>query len=181
MRLPRRLHRLPLFRSLVLAAVVGVGVVGATPAHAAAVKTIKTTIAFPGTDSGTWVGAGYGNWTETGESMAVARQTCPAGGPLDGTIFKFIDLKGNYTHFKASGPPVLFTETVPDNPATSAIVVQDYDIDLYLLDAKCKRIDVAGANAAVPRRSRRRKPARYAVIVYWDGHDANLPVTLEYS
>jgi len=165
-----------------VAALIGVGLVGAAPAHAASVKTIKTTIAFPGTDSGTWLGAGYGNWTETGESMAVARQTCPTGGPLDGTIFKFIDLKGNYTKFKASGPPVLFTQTVPANPATSAIVVQDYDIDLYLLDAKCKRIDVTGANqGGATEKQSTRKPARYAVIVYWDGHDANLPVTLEYS
>jgi hypothetical protein len=173
-----RILQLTPLRRVALIALLGLTVLGATPTHAApATKKQTSTIAFPGTDVGTWIGAGYGNWTQTEESMAVARQTCPTGGQFDGTVFRFFDLKGEYKKFIASGPPVLFNQGTPVGNFS------DYDLDLYLFDAKCNRIILTGSNAggAVEKQTTSRKPARYAVIVYWQGYQPNFPVTLEYS
>jgi hypothetical protein len=162
-------------RRVVLVALLGLAVLGATPAQAAP-KKLTSTVAFPAADVGTWIGAGYGNFLPV-EDVSAVRQTCPTGGDFDGTIFRFFDLKGDYKKFTASGPPVLFNQSTP------AGNFSDYDIDLYLFDAKCNRIVLTGANAggAVEKQTTSRKPARYAVIVYWQGYMPNMPITLEYS
>ena len=162
-------------RRIALVALLGLAVLGAAPAEAAP-KKLTSTIALPAADAGTWFGAGYGNFLPV-DDMSAARQTCPEAGDFDGLVFRFFDTKGNHTKFTASGPPVLFNQGTPVGNFS------DYDLDLYLFDAKCNRIVLTGANAggATEKQTTSRKPARYAVIVYWQGHTPNIPVTLEYS
>lgn len=163
-------------RLLAVALVATAALVMAPSAGASQVAKAESTIMVPLLDVGTWFGAGYGNWTQTGDDMAVARQTCPEPGDYDGYTWRFFDLKGEYTKFVAQGPKPAAGQVTPLG------TFHDYDIDLWLLDAKCNRIDVPNSNAGGGyEKQSTRKPARYAVIVYWYGHQVNLPVTLEYS
>lgn len=156
----------------VLAIVAAASVFNAPPAHA---KTMTGTIAVPLADFGTWTGAGYGNFLPVDDVSAV-RRSCPKAGEFDGLVYKWFDLKGGFTKFKASGPKVLFNQETPVGSFA------DYDLDLYLLDAKCKRIVVTGSNTGgATEKQSVKKPAAYAVIVYWQGHTPNIPVTLEFS
>ena len=159
---------------LVLVSVV-MSVAPATPARAAP-KKLTSTIMFPGSDVGTWFGAGYGNFIGTAkEDLSDVRQSCPTAGPYDGYIWRFFDLKGKYTRVTASGPKPLFEQNTP------VWVMHDYDIDLYLFDDKCKRVQGGTNGGGGIEKQRTKKPVSYAVVVYWDGHEPNLPVTLELS
>ena len=169
---------------ILLVAVLAAGLGLATPAQAAPEKYQKkltSTVMFPALDSGTWFGAGYGNWIGTAqEDLSAVRQACVGGkaGQFDGYIWRFFDLKGKYKKFLASGPKPLFAQDTPVG------VFHDYDIDIYFFDDKCKRIVMTGVNAGggIEKASTPdKKPASYAVIVYWYGHQPNLPLTLEFS
>ena len=168
------------FRRSILALTLVLGIFAAAPTSAAPSKTPKkfeSTIMVPLLDVGTWFGAGYGNWTQTGDDMAAVRQTCPTPGDYDGYTWRFFDLKGPHTQFLARGPEPLHTQDTPVG------IFHDYDIDLWLFDAKCNRIDIDGANAGggIEKMSSSKKPAHYAVIVYWYGVIPNIPITLEYG
>ena len=97
---------------------------------------------------------------------------CPDAGPADGSFYKFIDLKGDYTNLKLEGPARLVT----DPSGTTGI--GDYDLDIYVLDAKCK--DLNHSNTSYPtEKFDGKKPARYVVVHYYIGPHPNLPFTLQ--
>ena len=102
---------------------------------------------------------------------------CPEPGEHDGLTYAFFDLKGEFKHFKAYGPEHLFNE-----PSPAYHDANDYDIDMYAFDRKCKEITPSDANGpAGTERFETRRPARYVVIAYWSGIYKDLPVTLEVS
>lgn len=156
-------------------AVASVAGLASGPSASAAPLKLVATIAFPSAEVSTAIGSGNTNASELPE----ARQTCPEGGQFDGTTFKFFDLKAGYTKVKAYGPQVVFSQS----PA--GLTLNDYDIDLYILDAKCNLLPSSGtknAGGAFETASARpANPARYAVINYYYGPYANLAVTLEAS
>lgn len=97
---------------------------------------------------------------------------CPEPGPLDGTFYKFIDLKADFTFFKLEGPPRLFTD-----PA-GGTGIGDYDLDLYLYDAKCSLL-AEGVTSGPTEKVDTKKPVRYVVINYYVGPHPNLPYKLQ--
>lgn len=101
---------------------------------------------------------------------------CPDGGPANGSTYVFIDLEGDFTFFKASGPAHLVNEPSP----VGVHDINDYDIDLFVFDAKCKQLPDANGPAGTEKLDTKR-PARYALISYWSGVIPNLPITLEAS
>lgn len=106
-------------------------------------------------------------------------EACPEPGDFDGVTYAFFDLKGEYKHFKTYGPPHLFNE--PD-PAGAYHDINDYDIDMYAFDNKCREITPSDANGpAGTERFETRRPARYVIVAYWSGIHIDLPVTLEAS
>lgn len=102
---------------------------------------------------------------------------CPGGGDYNGMTYAFFDLQGEFKHFKAYGPDHLFNE-----PSPAYHDVNDYDIDMYAFDSKCKEITPSSANGpSGMERFETKRPARYVVIAYWSGIHPDLPVTLEVS
>ncbi len=96
---------------------------------------------------------------------------CPAGG-ANGTSYAWIDLKGDYTYFKVSGPPHLWPGS------TTPLQWADYDFDMYVYDAKCKQIG-EGATPAGTEKTSTKKPARFVVIAYYFGVQPNAAYTLQ--
>ncbi|HUR50122.1 MAG TPA: hypothetical protein VMY88_11430 [Acidimicrobiales bacterium] len=104
---------------------------------------------------------------------------CPGGGDYNGLTYAFFDIKGEYKHFKSYGPPHLFNQP---EPVAVYHDINDYDIDMYAFDAKCKDVTPASANGpAGTERFETKRPARYILIAYWSGIHTDLPVTLEVS
>ena len=102
---------------------------------------------------------------------------CPAPGQFHGLNYVLFDLEGEYKHFKSFGPDHLFNE-----PAPAYHDINDYDIDMYAFDKKCKEVTPSGANGpAGTERFETRRPARYVIVAYWSGVHMDLPVTLEVS
>ena len=167
------------FRTLALGiTAVGLLAVGtAAPSPAAEVKEFEATIAMPAPV--------IANMTAGSYETDAARQTCPEGGAGDGVIYAFFDLKGEYKHFFVSGPDSTLNEPDPTGGAVLTLgTVNDYDLDLYLFDAKCNELDVEGSimnlngigNGSVAGK----KPARYAAVSYHHGAP-NISVLLEAS
>ena len=162
---------------------VGLLAVGtAAPSPAAEVKKYEATIAAPAPIVSSEFA---GHWITTANENPV-RQTCPEGGPGDGVFYKFIDLKGDYTHFFVSGPPSTLNEPDPTGGAVITLgTFNDYDVDLFAFDAKCNELELDGSintmsgigNASVTAKN---KAARYAAIAYFSG-PPNLDVVLEAS
>ena len=102
---------------------------------------------------------------------------CPEPGEYDGMTYAFFDLKGEFKNFKAYGPAHLFNEPMPYYHDAN-----DYDIDMYAFDNKCKEVTPSGANGpAGTERFETKRPARYVIVAYWSGIHVDLPVTLEVS
>ena len=164
------------FRSIALGiTAVGLLAVGtAAPSPAAEVRKYEGTIAAPAPIVANLLAGSY-------EGVDQARMVCPDAGDGDGVFYKFFDLKGEFKHFFVSGPP-----STLDQPDPSGLngTFHDYDIDLYLFDAKCNELEDEGSinkangigNASVVGK----KPAAYAAISYFTG-PPNLPVVLEAS
>lgn len=154
---------------------VGLLAVGtAAPSPAAEIKKYEATIKAPAPI--------VSNMTAGHYLTDAARQTCPKGGAGDGTFYAFFDLKGDFKHFFVSGPPSTINQ--PD-PAGLNGTFHDYDLDLYVFDAKCNELDHEGSinlangigNASVTTKN---KLARYAAVAYFSG-PPNLKVTVEAS
>jgi hypothetical protein len=169
---------------LFFAAVVGLLLAAAPGAGAAPTKSVTGTIAFAGNGSGSLTGGG--NYEGEVDGKAV-RMTCPSGGALDGIVYRFFDLKDGYKKFKVTGPTPVVNQTIPDNPATTPITVNEYDIDIYAFDAKCNRIEAPNGSTATGTgfgavdNLKISKPARYVAVVYYVGVVPNLEVKVEYS
>ncbi|HUR50120.1 MAG TPA: hypothetical protein VMY88_11420 [Acidimicrobiales bacterium] len=97
---------------------------------------------------------------------------CPGPGDLDGTFYKFIDLKADYKVFKLEGPPRLFTD-----PA-GGTGIGDYDLDLYIYDAKCNLI-AESVTSGPTEKTETKKPARFVIVNYYVGPHPNLPFKLQ--
>ncbi|HUR50121.1 MAG TPA: hypothetical protein VMY88_11425 [Acidimicrobiales bacterium] len=97
---------------------------------------------------------------------------CPDAGPADGSFYKFIDLKGEYTNLKLEGPPVIFTDP------SGAVGWSDYDLDMYQFDSKCKQLEDQNTSGPTEKWSAK-KPARYVVVHYYLGVHPNLPFKLQ--
>lgn len=93
---------------------------------------------------------------------------CPDPGALDGTFYKFIDLKADFTFFKLEGPPRLFTD-----PA-GGTGIGDYDLDLYVYDAKCNLL-TESVTSGPTEKTDTKKPARFVIVNYYVGPHPNLP------
>lgn len=113
--------------------------------------------------------------------LAAMESMCPDGGDADGSVYRFFDLKGEFKHFYVSGPKL--TVDQPEPTGVKGGNYQDYDLDLYLFNSKCKAIDgdgpinkQMGVGALTASR-----PARYAAINYYAGPYVNIPVVLEAS
>ena len=96
---------------------------------------------------------------------------CPDAGPADGSFYKFIDLKADFTYLKLEGPPVIFTDP------TGAVGWSDYDLDMYQLDKDCKQLPHQNTSGPLERWDSK-KPARYVVVHYYLGVHPNLPFKL---
>ena len=126
------------------------------PAQAAP-KKFEAKLAFPGGD---------------GAPVIREKTACPAAGQGDGTFYKFFDLKGDFTYFKVEGPKRLVTDP------SGTTKLGDYDIDMYVYDAKCKDMGAKNTEAGVESHNTK-KPARYVVVHYYTGVHPNLPITLQ--
>jgi hypothetical protein len=143
-------------------ALLSLGAAGHAPgASANPVKKFEAKLAFPALDAA---------------PLAAEEMVCPGPGSADGTFYKFFDLKGDFKNFKVSGPKHLVNEPSP----VGIHAINDYDIDLYVFDAKCKDItpDKAAPDAGTEVIETKR-PARFALVTYWSGIHPNLPITLE--
>lgn len=164
------------FRTLALGiTAVGLLAVGtAAPSPAAEVKKYEGTIATPAPV--------VSNMTAGSYLTDAARLTCPDPGDGDGVFYKFFDLKGDYTHFFVSGPTPVINQ--PEPTGVYGGTFHDYDLDLYVFDAKCNELEGEGSintqngigNLVVGGK----KPARFAAIAYYSG-PPELPVVLEAS
>ena len=128
------------------------------PSKAAEPTKFETTIAAPG------------------GGAEVGHVSCPDGGPAAGSTYAWIDLEGDFTFFKVAGPPHLVNEPSP----VGVHAVNDYDLDLFVFDAKCKQLPDANSDAGVEKLDTKR-PARYALVSYFTGVIPELPITLEAS
>lgn len=149
-------------RFSILTALVIVGFLAGSlgaPAQASEVAKFEAKIAAPGADLA----------HVTADEFA-----CPKPGDGDGVFYKFIDLKADYTFFKVSGPRPLYTDP------TGVLGWGDYDLDLFVYDAKCKEIG-KGTTPSGTEKTDTKKPARYAIVHYFYGIHANLPITLQAS
>lgn len=97
---------------------------------------------------------------------------CPEAGDLDGTFYKFIDLKADFTYLKLEGPPVIFTEP------SGAVGWSDYDLDMFQFDAKCNQLEDQNGSGATENWNAK-KPARYVVVHYYMGIHPELPFKLQ--
>lgn len=149
-------------RLSLVAGILGIALLGSmatVPAQAAPVP-FEGTLAFPlQTDT---FGLDVTEWDPI---------LCPDAGPADGSFYKFIDLKGDYTNLKLEGPPVIFTEP------TGEVGWSDYDLDMYQLDAKCNQLEHQNTSGPLERWDAK-KPARYVVVHYYLGVHPNLPFKL---
>ena len=148
-------NRLALVVGILALCLVGVGL--GAPAQASDVKKFEGTIAAPGADAGHTLADEF---------------ICPAPGEPNGTFYAFIDLEGDYTHFKVSGPPHLFVDP------TGVVQWGDYDFDMYVFDAKCNAIG-EGATPSGTERTSTKKMGRYVLVVYYFGVQPNAAYTLE--
>ena len=136
-----------------------IGSLAVVPAQAAP-TVIEGTIAFSAPIGDAMSGS---DWDEV---------MCPDAGPADGSFYKFIDLKADYTNLKVEGPTRLFTD-----PA-GGTGIGDYDLDIYVLDAKCK--DLNHDNTSYPtEKFDGKKPARFVVVHYYIGPYPNLQFKLQ--
>lgn len=144
-----------------MAAAIAAAIGLSAPGQAQPNATFKATITAPAHDAGPRLFAG----------------ACPSGGSFNGKTYAFFDIKGEYKHFKTYGPKHLINQTgVPYHD------LNDYDIDMYAFDNKCKEVTPSGANGpAGTERFETKRPARYVVVAYWSGIHKDLPVTLEVS
>ena len=150
-----------LARALTMAVAIAAAIGLSSPSQAEPNKKFEGTISIPAHDAGPEIFA----------------DACPTGGDNDGLTYKFFDLGGEFKHFKSYGPPHLFNEASP-----AYHDVNDYDIDMYAFDNKCREVTPSTANGpAGTERFETRRPARYVVIAYWSGIHMDLPVTLEVS
>lgn len=133
----------------------------AVPAQAAP-EVFEGTLVAPG-PIGDAFGAGAADWDEV---------LCPEAGELDGTFYKFIDLKADFTNIKLEGPARLFTEP------SGALGLGDYDLDLYLFDAKCGAIDHSNGLESIEKYAGK-KAARFVLVHYYVGIHANLPFKVQ--
>ena len=145
-----------LSRLVALAAVSALVLGSGLPAKAEDPKKFESTLAAP---------AGGG-----GHSLA-SELACPGPGAADGTSYRWIDLKGGYTHFKLTGPPHLFNQPAPVHDAN------DYDMDMFVFDDKCKQIG-EGATPAGGEKTSTKRPARFVLVDYFLGVQPNLKFTL---
>lgn len=146
---------------LTLGAVAATAMALSVPSQAEPNKKFEATITAPAHDAGPELFAG----------------ACPEGGDFNGVTYAFFDLGGEYKHFKAYGPAHLFNE-----PSPAYHDVNDYDIDMYAFDAKCKEVTPSSANGpSGTERFETKRPGRYVVVAYWSGIHTDLPVTLEVS
>ncbi len=169
--------------SLFLAVVVGLLLAAAPSAQAAPAK-VKTTIQMPAWDLNPILVAGNIQGEATVDQL---RQVCPTAGPLDGVTYKFFDLKTGFTKFRAVGPTPVVNQTIPETPATYPITYNEYDLDIYAFDAKCKRLEAPDGSTATGTSTggienlKLKKPARYVAVSYYSGPYVNIPIELEYS
>ena len=172
------------FRTLALGitAVGLLAVATAAPSPAAEVKKFEATLAHPAPIVSSELS---GNWVTTANENPI-RQTCPGGGDLDGTSYKFFDLQGEFKYFFVSGPPTTVNQPDPTGGAVLTLgTLHDYDLDLFAFDAKCNQLDLDGSintfsgigNASVTSKN---KLARYAAVAYFNG-PPNLKMLLEVS
>jgi len=152
-------RRLRLGLTIAVAIVAAIGL--SAPSQAEPDKKFKSTIGVPAHDAGP-------------ELFADA---CPKPGQFDGRSYRFFDIGGEYKHFKSYGPAHLVNQ-----PGPAYHDINDYDIDMYAFDGKCKEVTPAGANGpGGTERFETKRPARYVVVAYWSGIHRDLPVTLEVS
>ena len=161
------------FRTLALGiTAVGLLAVGtAAPSPAAPIKKFEKTIAAPAPVLSNATAGHY----ETDK----ARQVCPSAGAGDGKIYAFFELKEDFKFFFVSGPKSTLNQA---DPAAGNGTFHDYDLDLYVFDAKCKELTVEGSinKANGIGDGTANKPARFAAVAYFSG-PPNLKVTLEAS
>ena len=129
----------------------------ASPVRAAEPKKFEGNILAPGAN---------------GASALAEEFACPDPGEPNGTNYAFVDLEGDYTYFKVSGPPYLWA------PSTTPLQWGQYDFDMYIYDAKCKLIG-EGATPAGVENTNTKKNGRFVLIVYFFGVQPNVPFTLE--
>lgn len=138
-------------------------------------KRFTGTIAAPAAEAASLFGAGSTNV----DVVERARQSCPAPGSLDGRVYKFWDLKGDFKSARLTGPKVVYSTDVPGGVVNR---IDDYDLDLYALDTKCNLIKGFSSNTAgAHEQGSTKRSVRYIVAVYYAGHEPNIPVTLEVS
>jgi hypothetical protein len=140
-----------------IAGCLGLLVSAGAPASANDIKKFQGTIAAPG-----------------GGAESAVIHACPKGGEANGSTYIFFDLKADFTAFKVAGPKHLVNEPSP----VGVHAVNDYDLDLFVFDAKCKELPSANSDAGVEKLDVK-KPARYALVQYFTGVIPELPVTLE--
>lgn len=161
------------FRALIAAGLLGA--LFAAPSQAAT-KKLEAKIKFPANAVGAVFGAGYAEETD----FSAVRQSCPAPGQFDGYTWKLFDLKGAHSKFKVYGPKPAVTQEVP----LYSFPFNEYDIDAYGLDAKCKFVDAAsttnsGRTNGGTETFSTKKPVNFIVVVYYSGPYVDLPVTVE--
>lgn len=146
----------------------------AAPAPANEVKKFEGTIAAPMPVISNMMAGEY--------LTDAARRACSAPGKAgegDGVNYKFFDLKGDFKFFFVSGPPSNLNVA---DPSGLNGTFHDYDLDLYVFDAKCNLLDGEGsinsANGIGDLTAR--KPARFAAVSFFSGVP-NIKVTLEAS
>lgn len=166
------------FRNLALGiAAVGVLAVGtASPSPAAPAK-FEGTIAIPS--------AQLSNELAGGATVEDLRMTCPEPGDGDGIVYKFFDLKADYTKFKVYSPAELVNEQDPtgDPAELTRGTITEYDVDLYAFNAKCQRVEADGSLLGLAGNGimKAARPARYIAINYFAGPHLNLPIVVEAS
>ena len=149
----------------------------AVPSHAKETKKFEGTILVSTAELSSMLGAGSANGL--GSDAEPARQTCPEPGDFDGVLYKFWDLKGDWTSAKLTGPKPAFSQDIPGGVINHQ---DDYDLDLYALDAKCKVFDGFSSNTGgAYEKGSSKRPFRYIVAVYRAGPYPNIPVTVEVS
>jgi hypothetical protein len=142
-------------------AVACAGLIGSDPVSASSTQKFEGTIAVPAHDAGPEVFA----------------DACPKGNQFNGMTYRLFDLKGEFSHLKTYGPKHLINE-----PGPAYHDINDYDIDMYAFDSKCREITPSGANGpAGTEKFSTRRPARWVVVAYWSGVHKDLKVTLEAS
>lgn len=129
------------------------------PAQAAP-AVFKGTLAFPAPITDGLSGEEYGEIV------------CPDAGPANGTFYAFVDLKADYKVIKMEGPTRLVTD--PSGTTQSG----DYDLDMFLFDAKCQPLDNPNTSSGTERFDGK-KLARYVVVHYYVGIHPNLPFTVQ--